>query len=114
MEAEDEKTTKKGNAKHATAKTLATIVDGCNNVLAFLQAVAVKSPQVIADPLSLRADKCARVWFLSWKDINLSTWPNPAPQDQLGLTGVLTDVETRLHTAEALCPVVVAQREARK
>ena len=30
----------------------------------------------------------------------------------MGLTGVLTDVETRLHTTEVLCPIVTAQREA--
>ena len=38
----------------------------------------------------------------------------PDPQDHMGLTGVLTDVATRLHTAEALHPVVAAQREAEK
>ena len=32
----------------------------------------------------------------------------------MGLTGVLTDVATRLHTAEAILPVVAAQREAGK
>ena len=32
----------------------------------------------------------------------------------MGLTGVLTNVETRLHTVEALRPVVAAQREAEK
>ena len=32
----------------------------------------------------------------------------------MGLTGVLTNVATQLHTAEALRPVVVAQRKAEK
>ena len=32
----------------------------------------------------------------------------------MGLTGVLNDVGTRLHTAEALRPIVDAQREAEK
>ena len=38
----------------------------------------------------------------------------PAPQYHLGLTDVLTDVATRLHTAEALRPVVATQREMEK
>ena len=40
--------------------------------------------------------------------------PTPAPQDHMGLTDVLTDVATRLHTAEALRPVVAAQRDMDK
>ena len=32
----------------------------------------------------------------------------------MGLTGIFTDVATRLHTVEALCPVVTAQRKAEK
>ena len=40
--------------------------------------------------------------------------PTLAPQDHTGLTDVLTDVATHLHTAEALCPVVAAQRETDK
>ena len=54
------------------------------------------------------------VWFQRWTDVNLSKPPKPAPQDYLGLTGVLTKMATRLHTAEALRPVVTAQREAEK
>ena len=44
MEAEDKKTTNKCKAEYSTAKTLATIADDGDVVLAFLQAVAVKSP----------------------------------------------------------------------
>ena len=62
----------------------------------------------ITAPLSLRADKRARVWFQRWTDVNLPTPPNPAPQDHLGLTGVLTNVATRLHTEKALRLVVAA------
>ena len=114
IKAEDEKSAKPYKANQAVAKTLTTIEEDFNNVLAFLQAVAIKSPQVIAAPLSLRADKRVRVWFQRWIDINLLTLAKPAPQDHLGLTGVRTDVATQLHTAEALHPIVAAQREAEK
>ena len=57
MEAEGKKKTKKGKAKQATDETLATIADDCDNVLAFFQAVAVKSTLVIAAPLSFHSDK---------------------------------------------------------
>ena len=82
--------------------------------MAFLQAVAVKPPRVIAAPLSIRADKKARVWFQRWTDVHLPKPPTPAPQDHTGLTDVLADAATRLHTAEALCSVVAAQRETDK
>ena len=95
---------KKASAKTAAANTLATIADYCDDVLAFLQAVAVKSTRVLAAPLSLCADKHAHVWFQQWTDANLPKPPTLAPQDHLGLTGVLTDVTTRFHTAEALHP----------
>ena len=36
------------------------------------------------------------------------------PKDHMGLTGVQTDVAKRLQTAEPLCLVVAAQREAEK
>ena len=52
---------KQASAETAAAKTLATIADYCDNVLVLLQAVAVKSPRVLAAPLSLRADKRARL-----------------------------------------------------
>ena len=92
---------------------LTTIANYCNDVLALLQAVAVKSPRVITAPLSLRADKRACIWFQRWTDVNLPTPPKPAPQDHLGLTGVLTNVATRLHTAEALRAVVADQGKAK-
>ena len=38
----------------------------------------------------------------------------PAPKNHLGLTDVRTDMGTRLHTAEALRPVIVAQCKAEK
>ena len=114
MESEGDKTTKIGKARQATAETLATITEDCDEVLAFLQAVSVKYPRVIADPLSLRADKRLRVWFRLWTEVNLPTSTNPAPQDHMGLTGVLDDLSTRLHTAEALRPVVSTQRKAER
>ena len=54
---------KQASAEMADAEMLASIADDCDNVLAFFQAVAVKSPRVIAAPLSLCADKRVRVWF---------------------------------------------------
>ena len=82
----------------ATAETLSTISDNCNNVLAFLHAIAVKTPQVIADPLSLHAEKRVRIWFRCWIDSNLPTPTRPSPQDHMGLMGVLKNMATRLHT----------------
>ena len=113
MEADDEKTTKKGKANQATANTLAIISDDCDDFLAFQHAVTVKSPQFIAGSISLRAGKRARIWFRRWTDINLPTPPKPDLQYHMGLVGVLTNVATRLHTAEALRPVAAAQREAK-
>ena len=105
---------KQASAKTAAAETLACIADECDDVLAFLQADAVKSPRVLAEPLSLCSDKRARVWFLRWTDVNLPKPLTLASQDHLSLTDVLTDVTTRLNTAEALRPVVAAQRETEK
>ena len=107
----DEKV-KPGKAKQAASDTLTTIADDCINVLAFLQDVAVKSTRVITAPLSLRAYKHARIWFQRLADVNISVMPKPSPQDHLGIMGVLNDVATRLHTAEAIRPVVATQREA--
>ena len=105
---------KQASAKTAAAETLATIADNFKDILAFLQAVSVNSHRFLAAPLSLRADKRARVWFQRWTDVNLPKPPTPASQDHMGLTGILTDVATRLHTAKAIRPVVAAQREAEK
>ena len=70
----------KGNdrAKY-NSETLATIAANNNSVLAFFQAVMVKSPQIIATPLFLCADKLARFWFLIWVGNNLLPTTN-APQ----------------------------------
>ena len=65
-------------------------------------------------PKSPFAWTSARVWFQRWTNVNLPKPPKPAPQYHLGLTGVLTDVVTRLHTTEVLHPVVATQREAEK
>ena len=46
--------------------------------------------------------------------MNLPKLPTPYQQDHMGLTDVLTDVATRLYTAEAICPVVADQREMDK
>ena len=54
---------KQAAIKAAADKALTTISDDCGDGLAFLQAVDVKSPRVIADQLSLCADKRAHVWF---------------------------------------------------
>ena len=40
--------------------------------------------------------------------------PKPAPQDHMGLMGFLTNMATRLYTAEALRPVVASQSETDK
>ena len=66
---------KPGKANQATAETLTTIADNFDDVLAFLQDVAVKSPLIIADPLSLHTDKRTRVWFRRGTDVNLPTPP---------------------------------------
>ena len=67
----------------------------------------MKPPRVIAAPLSLRADKKARVWFQRWTDVHLPKPPTPAPKDHTGLMDVLIDVATRLHTAEDLRPIAM-------
>ena len=105
---------KQVSAETAAAETLASFAVNCDDVLAFLQAVAVKYPRVIAAQLSLGADKKSRVWFQRWTAVHLPKPPMPAPQDHTGLTDVLADVATRLHTAEALRPVVAAQRKMDK
>ena len=105
---------KQASSETAAAKMLASITDNCDNVLAFLQAVSVKSPRVLAAPFSLRTDKSAHVWFQRWTELKLPKPPTPSPKDHLGLTDVLTNVTTRLHTAKAFRPVVAAQGEMEK
>ena len=61
VEAKNPGKVKQDSAETAAAKTLATIADDFDDVLAFLQADAVKSPRVLVAPLSLRADKCRRL-----------------------------------------------------
>ena len=61
IEAEDAKLANPGKANQASAKTLTTTTDYFDNILDFLQDVAAKYPQVIAAPLSLYADKRARL-----------------------------------------------------
>ena len=78
-EAEEDTKKKTEKKRKATVETLATIADNFNNILAFLQAVAVKSPWVIATPLSLRTNKQARVWFFWWYNINLPASPKTSP-----------------------------------
>ena len=95
------------------ADTLATIADDCNDILAFLQAATVKSPRIIAAPLSLCTYKPSPVWFHQWLGNNLPLTTN-APHYCTVLTGVLSDVTTRLQHAEDLRPVVVAQCNADK
>ena len=89
------------------------IAADCDNIIAFLQAVAVKAPRVAAVPLSLRVDKRAWAWFRRWSAHHLSplyTPINAAPQHHSELTGVLSDAATWLQKTESLRPVVAAQR----
>ena len=87
-----------GKTKQATTKTLVTITDDCDNVLALLYAVSVNLPQVTVAPLSLYADKRARM-VLSLDRHQTPMPPKPAPQYHMGLTGILTDSSTKLKTA---------------
>ena len=60
------------SSKDATMRDAAVrIAANCDNVLALLQVVALKSLQLLAEPLSLQADKRTNIWFCQWKDINL-------------------------------------------
>ena len=92
---------------------LATVTSDCDNILAFLQAVAVNSPWIIVAPLSLCTDKHVRFWFCRLAGNNLPHTTN-APQDHRGLMGVLSDIVTQIQHAKALCRVVGAQRKAYK
>ena len=55
-----------------------------------------------------------RISFRCWTDINLPMPPKLAPQDHMGLTGVLINVVTKLHTAEVLRPVIATKCKAEK
>ena len=74
----------------------------------------VKSPRVVAAPLSLGAGKHTRVWFRRWSDINLPTSSKTTPQYHMGLMGVLSDVATMFQHSEALRPIVSSQCKAGK
>ena len=81
---------KQASAETAAAETLAPFAVDCNDVLAFLQAVAVKSPD-LSWRHSLFAKIRKRVWFQRCTDVHLPKPPIPAPQDHTGLTYVLAD-----------------------
>ena len=104
------------STKDATARDVMDgIATSCDNILAFLQVVYLKSPLLQAAPLLLRADKRAIRWFHQWADSNLKHQAPPqksAPQDHFGLMGVLSEVEKSLHNAEAFRPAVTVKHEA--
>ena len=71
-------------------------------------------PRVTYAPLSLHADKRASDWFRKCYSHSLAPLATPTtavPQDYSGIIGVLSNVATWLQNAEALHPVVTAQRE---
>ena len=60
-----------------------SIIDNCDDVLAFLQAISVKLTRVVASPMSIHADKRAQKWFLRWSTHHLFPLSTPvaaAPQ----------------------------------
>ena len=60
------------SAKYATAHDATVgIAADCNNVLMFLQAVALKSQRLLVSVLSLRAYKRSTGWFCHWVDRHL-------------------------------------------
>ena len=73
QEKREEKSTKDATARDATDRIAANFDD----ILLFLQAVALKSPQVQAAPLSLRAYKRVTGWSLQWEDSNLKRQTPP-------------------------------------
>ena len=107
----EEMENKRKNITKDNAEALANIIANCDDVSAFLQAIAVKSPRIIAYFILLCSDKHARVWFLQWPGNNLPS-PTNAPQDHTGLKRVLSDVLTRIQNSKALHPIVTAQCEA--
>ena len=54
---EDEEKSKKEDGKVLASKETDTTSDDCNNITAFLQAIAAKAPRVSAVPISLHGDK---------------------------------------------------------
>ena len=101
--------------KDATARNATDRIEAdCDNIFAFLQAVALKSPQVQAAPLILRVYKHITGWLRQWADINLKRkelQDKAVPQDHSIIMGDLSEVSMQLWNAEALHPVVAAQRE---
>ena len=91
---------KTSSTKDETARnTTDRIATDYKNILVFLQAVALKAPIVQAAELSLQTDKRAKIWFHQWANSNLKYQapPNKAePYYHSGLTGVLSEVATRL------------------
>ena len=58
--------------KDVTVRDVANVIAACcNDILAFLQAVALKATRFQEAPLSLKADKRATGWFCQWEDSNL-------------------------------------------
>ena len=82
----------------APRNTTVGVAANYDDALAFLQEVTLKTPRVLAVPLLLRADFCATSWFRQWAVKNLiqDIIQNTAPQDNSGLTGVLSEVATGL------------------
>ena len=120
-DSQSDKDNEKKRAKTRSTKCVTSrnatdrIAAECDDVLAFLLAVALKSRQVMVAPLSLRAYKRATSWFCQWSDRNLKHQAPPhkaAPQYHSGLTGFLSEVSTCLQNSESLLPVVIVQREA--
>ena len=91
------------------------IAANCDDVLAFLQEVALKATQVLAEPLLLQSYMHETSWFRQWVVRNLKQ-PAPqntiAPQYQSSIMGFLSEVVTRLKNAEGLCPVVASEHDA--
>ena len=75
------------------------IASDCYDILAFIQAVAVKAPIVVAILLLFRAYNCAWNWFLCCL-VHIISPISPllstAPQYHSGITRVLSEVATRL------------------
>ena len=91
------------------------IIADYDDVLLFLQMVALKAPQVLAAPLLMKADKNVTSWFLQWTDSHLKhhiTNQKKALQDHSILTGFLSEVATRFQNTESLRSIVTYQREA--